>query len=79
MATTKPTPAHAAPLDLVIFGGLGDLSVRKLLPALYMAHMHDNLPEQTRIHALGRALAATALDITRALGGKAPRQNTHQP
>ncbi len=54
MATTNPTPAHAAPLDLVIFGGLGDLSVRKLLPALYMAHMHDNLPEHTRIHALGR-------------------------
>jgi glucose-6-phosphate 1-dehydrogenase len=54
MATTTPTPARAAPLDLVIFGGLGDLSVRKLLPALYMAHMHDNLPELTRIHALGR-------------------------
>ena len=26
-------------LDLVIFGGVGDLSVRKLLPALYMAHL----------------------------------------
>jgi glucose-6-phosphate 1-dehydrogenase len=41
-------------LDLVIFGGAGDLSVRKLLPALYMAHLHSNLPAQTRIHALGR-------------------------
>jgi len=41
-------------LDLVIFGGAGDLSVRKLLPALYMAHLHNNLPESTRIHALGR-------------------------
>ncbi len=41
-------------LDLVIFGGVGDLSVRKLLPALYMAHLHHNLPEHTRIHALGR-------------------------
>ena len=47
----KPPPA---PLDLVIFGGAGDLSVRKLLPALYMAHLHNNLPESTRIHALGR-------------------------
>ena len=54
MTTPHPTPAPVAPLDLVIFGGLGDLSVRKLLPALYMAHMHNNLPEQTRIHALGR-------------------------
>ena len=53
MATPSPSPA-AAPLDLVIFGGVGDLSVRKLLPALYMAHLHNNLPEQTRIHALGR-------------------------
>jgi glucose-6-phosphate 1-dehydrogenase len=47
------TPA-SGPLDLVIFGGVGDLSVRKLLPALYMAHLHNNLPEHTRIHALGR-------------------------
>lgn len=53
MATPSPSPA-AAPLDLVIFGGVGDLSVRKLLPALYMAHLHNNLPEETRIHALGR-------------------------
>jgi glucose-6-phosphate 1-dehydrogenase len=54
MANPTNSPAAAAPLDLVIFGGLGDLSVRKLLPALYMAHMHDKLPTQTRIHALGR-------------------------
>jgi glucose-6-phosphate 1-dehydrogenase len=46
--------ATDAPLDLVIFGGVGDLSVRKLLPALFMAHRHGNLPSHTRIHALGR-------------------------
>lgn len=46
--------AAATPLDLVIFGGAGDLSVRKLLPALYMAHLHDALPVRTRIHVLGR-------------------------
>ena len=50
----NPTPSPATPLDLVIFGGVGDLSVRKLLPALYMAHLHNNLPEQTQIIALGR-------------------------
>jgi glucose-6-phosphate 1-dehydrogenase len=54
MATTPTSLTPAAPLDLVIFGGAGDLSVRKLLPALYMAHMHDKLPSQSRIHALGR-------------------------
>ncbi len=53
MSTSTPSPV-APPLDLVIFGGVGDLSVRKLLPALYMAHLHKALPEQTRIHALGR-------------------------
>ena len=42
------------PLDIVIFGGAGDLSFRKLLPALYMAHLHEKLPNQTRIIALGR-------------------------
>ena len=48
MVTSSPTattPASQAPLDLVIFGGAGDLSVRKLLPALYMAHLHHNPPE----------------------------------
>jgi glucose-6-phosphate 1-dehydrogenase len=53
MAPTA-APLAAAPLDLVIFGGIGDLSVRKLLPALYMAHLHNNLSPQARIHALGR-------------------------
>ena len=54
MSKTALAQTPSAPLDLVIFGGAGDLSVRKLLPALYMAHLHNNLPESTRIHALGR-------------------------
>ncbi|MBS3997265.1 MAG: glucose-6-phosphate dehydrogenase [Hydrogenophaga sp.] len=54
MATTSAPVAAPLALDLVIFGGVGDLSVRKLLPALYMAHLHGNLSLQTRIHALGR-------------------------
>ncbi len=41
-------------LDVVIFGGAGDLSLRKLLPALYMAHVHDKLSAETRIIAVGR-------------------------
>ena len=41
-------------LELLIFGGSGDLSVRKLLPALYMAHLHSRLPSETRIIGLGR-------------------------
>ncbi len=47
------SPAES-PLDLVIFGGAGDLSARKLLPALYMAHLHGSLPADTRIIGVGR-------------------------
>ncbi|MEQ2353504.1 glucose-6-phosphate dehydrogenase [Pseudoalteromonas piscicida] len=37
------------PFDIVIFGGGGDLALRKLLPALYRAYQEGNLPEGTRI------------------------------
>lgn len=40
--------------DIVIFGGAGDLSFRKLLPALYMAHLHGRLEPGTRIVSVGR-------------------------
>ena len=49
--TGMPTPSE---LDIVIFGGAGDLSFRKLLPALYMAHLHERLPSSARILAVGR-------------------------
>ena len=45
-----PTP----PLDIVIFGGSGDLSWRKLLPSLYMADLHGRLPQDCRIVGVGR-------------------------
>jgi glucose-6-phosphate 1-dehydrogenase len=51
MTTLQPA---AGDLDIVIFGGAGDLSFRKLLPALYMAHLHDKLDANTRIIAVGR-------------------------
>ena len=50
--TTDLSPSDA--LDIVIFGGAGDLSFRKLLPALYMAHLHARLEVNTRIIAVGR-------------------------
>jgi len=53
--TNKPDQAASEPpLDMIIFGGGGDLAARKLLPALYMAHLHSNLPPDTRIIAVGR-------------------------
>ena len=52
---TNPTELDTGlPLDMVIFGGMGDLAMRKLLPALYMAFLHGNLPASTRILSTGR-------------------------
>ncbi|QIB65416.1 glucose-6-phosphate dehydrogenase [Kineobactrum salinum] len=41
-------------VDLVIFGGTGDLSTRKLLPALYQLHRHGLADRLQRIVATGR-------------------------
>lgn len=35
--------------DIVIFGGTGDLTMRKLIPALYRAYREEQLPAGTRI------------------------------
>ena len=40
--------------DLVIFGGAGDLALRKLLPALYHRDLDGQLPAGSRIISLGR-------------------------
>jgi glucose-6-phosphate 1-dehydrogenase len=41
-------------MDIVIFGAAGDLAWRKLLPALYMAHLHGSLEADCRIVCGGR-------------------------
>ena len=45
---------HTPPFDMVLFGGTGDLVMRKLLPSLYQAHAAGLLNEEGRILALGR-------------------------
>ena len=40
--------------DLVLFGGTGDLTWRKLMPALFQAMRHHKLPEGGRILAVAR-------------------------
>ncbi len=46
--------------DMVLFGATGDLSMRKLLPALYQAHAAGELHPDGRIIALGRSDLDTA-------------------
>jgi glucose-6-phosphate 1-dehydrogenase len=40
--------------DLVLFGGTGDLTWRKLMPALFQAFRHGTLPQGARIIGVGR-------------------------
>ncbi len=40
--------------DLILFGGTGDLTWRKLMPALFQAFRHGSLPEGGRILAVAR-------------------------
>ena len=40
--------------DLVLFGGSGDLAMRKLLPAMYARERAKDLPASARILCVGR-------------------------
>lgn len=46
--------------DFVIFGGGGDLALRKLIPAMYRAHRAGELPEGARIIPTSRKREAVA-------------------
>jgi len=46
--------SDVGPFDAVIFGGRGDLAMRKLLPALYHRHSSRELPVEGRIIAVAR-------------------------
>lgn len=46
-------------VDLIIFGGTGDLSTRKLLPALFQLHRHGLAEPLQRIVATGRGESDT--------------------
>ncbi|MGQ7844568.1 glucose-6-phosphate dehydrogenase [Granulosicoccus sp. 3-233] len=48
------------PFDFILFGGTGDLSIRKLIPALYFRHCEKQLPDDGRIIASGRTAMDTA-------------------
>ena len=49
----QPAPTTMS-FDLVLFGGTGDLTWRKLMPALFQAFRHGKLPSGGRILAVAR-------------------------
>ncbi len=51
MSKIIPVPTF----DFVIFGGTGDLTLRKLLPALYHRFLDGQIPEDSRIIAVARS------------------------
>src|SRR5690606_16143027 len=59
MSAAVPAP-HAepapptGPTDLVVFGGTGDLALRKLLPALFLCETEGGLGPEVRIIAVSR-------------------------
>ncbi len=57
MITHQQKPPAAL---LFIFGGGGDLSYRKLMPALFNLYIDDRLPEQFAVYGLGRTAISHA-------------------
>ncbi len=54
-AAGAKTSLISEPFDIVVFGGSGDLSKRKLMPALYSADLEGRLPAEGRIIGVSRA------------------------
>jgi glucose-6-phosphate 1-dehydrogenase len=50
--------------DIVIFGGFGDLALRKLLPALYRLEVSGKLPAPSRILLASSSAGAPGKDVT---------------
>jgi glucose-6-phosphate 1-dehydrogenase len=48
-------PTDLPDCDIVVFGGTGDLALRKLLPALYHREVEHQLPDATRIIGVSRS------------------------
>ncbi|MCO5145769.1 MAG: glucose-6-phosphate dehydrogenase [Aquamicrobium sp.] len=61
------------PFDLIVFGGTGDLSERKLLPALYQRQKAGQFSEPTRIIAASRS--ALSDEAYRDFAGRAIREH----
>ena len=60
LAAGQTPPIAADPSTLVIFGGNGDLSHRKLMPALYNLHVDGLLPPRFAAVATGRKAMSDA-------------------
>src|ERR1700721_4131132 len=60
MRELSMTLTSVPPCDFVVFGGTGDLAMRKLLPALYPRDPGGQPPDGFRVIAVSRAGLGTA-------------------
>jgi glucose-6-phosphate 1-dehydrogenase len=70
---TRPSRAPAPAFDLILFGGTGDLAMRKLLPALYRRFADGHVAAEARI--IGVARSTLSADEYAARAEKALRQH----
>ena len=54
MSATTTASSLPEACDFTVFGGTGDLALRKLLPALYLRDREGHLPDDTRIIGVSR-------------------------
>jgi glucose-6-phosphate 1-dehydrogenase len=74
--STRPFPVD--PFDLVVFGGTGDLSRRKLMPSLYYRDRDGQIPAEARIIGTSRSEMgrdAYAKDIEAAIREHVPAEH----
>ncbi len=48
-----------SPFDYIVFGGTGDLAIRKLMPALFERDRDGQIPPEARIFAVARSVSNT--------------------
>ncbi|HVH32680.1 MAG TPA: glucose-6-phosphate dehydrogenase [Tahibacter sp.] len=76
--------SHVDPFDLVIFGGTGDLAVRKLLPALYHRYADGQIQPGSRLIGVARDALSDADyhvrvrdAVIKSLGADLPEETLH--
>lgn len=76
--------SHVDPFDLVIFGGTGDLAVRKLLPALYHRYADGQIQPGSRLIGVARDALSDADyhvrvrdAVIKSLGSDLPEETLH--
>ncbi|MBM3532741.1 MAG: glucose-6-phosphate dehydrogenase [Alphaproteobacteria bacterium] len=73
----SPKTVPVDPFDCVIFGGTGDLSLRKLLPALYHRDRDGQVPPTSRIFSISRK-AMDAASYRRLVENRVGKHKTDQ-